>query len=171
MKSFKEFLNESSLSRIKAKSDKGGIATMSASRADKSAKENRARAKQLDKDIKGKGLPGATKVTGSYVEKDDDGKEKKVKERSHVVTSGKKGKRAFKKAVKSLGKKYGQDSVLTQTKKTGTLSATRKGGLGKKPKNKRPLGSTKTVGLGKFKPQGKNPEGQSQIKGKTFTYG
>ena len=144
---------------------------MSASRADKSAKENRARAKQLDKDIKGKGLPGATKVTGSYVEKGDDGKEKKVKERSHVVTSGKKGKRAFKKAVKSLGKKYGQDSVLTQTKKTGTLSATRKGGLGTKPKDKRPIGSTKGVGLGKFKPQGKNPEGQSQIKGKTFTYG
>ena len=161
MKSFKEFLNESSLSRIKSKSDKGGIATMSASRADKSAKEIRARAKQLDRDIKGKGLPGATKVTGSYVEKGDDGKEKKVKERSHVVTAGKKGKRAFKKAVKSLGKKYGQDSVLTQTKKTGTLSATRKGGLGKK----------KNIKLGKFKPQGKNPEGQSQIKGKTFTYG
>ena len=174
MKTFKDFcsqLDESSLSRIKSKSDKGGIATMSASRADKSKKENKARAKQLDKDIKGKGLPGATKVTGSYVEKGDDGKEKKVKERSHVVTSGKKGKRAFKKAVKSLGKKYGQDSVLTQTKKTGTLSETRKGGLGKKPKNKRPLGSTKRVGLGKFKPQGKNPEGQSQIKGKTFTYG
>ena len=174
MKTFQDFcsqLDESSLSRIKSKSDKGGIATMSASRADKSKKENKARAKQLDKDIKGKGLPGATKVTGSYVEKGDDGKEKKVKERSHVVTSGKKGKRAFKKAVKSLGKKYGQDSVLTQTKKTGTLSATRKGGLGTKPKDKRPLGSTKRVGLGKFKPQGKNPEGQSQIKGKTFTYG
>ena len=147
MKTFNEFcsqLDESSLSRIKSKSDKGGIATLSGSRDDKSKKENKARAKQLDKDIKGKGLPGATKVTGSYVEKGDDGKEKKVKERSHVVTSGKKGKRAFKKAVKSLGKK---------------------------PKNKRPLGSTKRVGLGKFKPQGKNPEGQSQIKGKTFTYG
>ena len=116
MKTFKQFLDESSLSRIKSKSDKGGIATMSASRADKSAKENRARAKQLDRDIKGKGLPGATKVIGSYVEKGDDGKEKKVKERSHVITAGKKGKRAFKKAVKSLGKKYGQDSVLTQTK-------------------------------------------------------
>ena len=169
MKSFKEFLNESSLSRIKSKSDKGGIATMSASRADKSAKENRARAKQLDKDIKGKGLPGATKVTGSYVEKGDDGKEKKVKERSHVVTSGKKGKRAFKKAVKSLGKKYGQDSVITQTKKTGTLSATRKGGLGTKPKNKRPLGSTKTVGLGKMRP-GRTGENDTKIKNKTFTY-
>ena len=162
MISFKEFLEESSLARIKSKSDKGGMAALSASRAGKSAKENRARAKQLDKDIRGKGLGGATKVTGSYVEKGDDGKEKKVKERSHVVTSGKMGKRKFKKAVKKLGKKYGQDSVLIQTKKTGTLSATRKGGLGK---------STKQVKLGKFKPQGKNPEGQSQIKGKTFTYG
>ena len=161
MISFKEFLEESSLARIKSKSDKGGMATLSASRAGKSAKENRARAKQLDRDIRGKGLGGATKVTGSYVEKGDDGKERKVKERSHVVTSGKMGKRIFKKAVKKLGKKYGQDSVLIQTKKTGTLSATRKGGLGK----------SKNIKLGKFKPQGKNPEGQSQIKGKTFTYG
>ena len=161
MISFEEFLEESSLARIKSKSDKGGMAALSASRAGKSAKENRARAKQLDKDIRGKGLGGATKVTGSYVEKGDDGKEKKVKERSHVVTSGKMGKRKFKKAVKKLGKKYGQDSVLIQTKKTGTLSATRKGGLGK----------SKNIKLGKFKPQGKNPEGQSQIKGKTFTYG
>ena len=160
MITFKEFMQESSLSRIKSKSDKGGMATMSASRADKSAKENRARAKQLDRDIRGRGLPGATKVTGRYVEKGDDGKEKKVKERSHVVTSGKMGKRKFKKAVKALGKKYGQDSVLTQTKKTGTLHRTRKGGLDKKGEN-----------VGRFQPQGKNPEGQSQIKGKTFTYG
>ena len=161
MKTFKEFMQESSLSRIKSKSDKGGIAILSGSRGDKSKKENKARAKQLDKDIRGKGLPGATKVTGSYMEKDKSGKEKKVKERSHVVSSGKMGKRKFKKAVKALGKKYGQDSVLTQTKKTGRLQATRKGGLGK----------AKGISVGKFKPQGKNPEGQSQIKGKTFTYG
>ena len=172
MKTFQEFMQESSLSRIKSKSDKGGMAALSASRGDKSARENRARAKQLDKDIRGRGLGGATKVTGSYMEKDKKtGEEKKVKERSHVVTSGKMGKRKFKKVIKSLGRKYGQDSVLTQTKKTGTLSATRKGGLGKKPRNKRKLGSTKRVGLGRFKPQGINPEGQSQIKGKTFTYG
>ena len=111
MKTYKEFVQESSLSRIKSKSDKGGMAILSGSRGDNSKKEKKARAKQLDKDIRGKGLPGATKVTGSYVEKGDDGKEKKVKERSHVVTSGKMGKRKFKKAVKSLGKKYGQDSV------------------------------------------------------------
>ena len=32
MKTFKDFLDESSLARIKSKSDKGGIAMMSASR-------------------------------------------------------------------------------------------------------------------------------------------
>ena len=47
------------------------MAILSGSRGDKSKKENQARAKQLDKDIRGKGLPGATKVTGSYVEKGD----------------------------------------------------------------------------------------------------
>ena len=55
---------------------------------------------QLDKDIRGRGFSrGATKVTGSYMEKGDDtGKERKVKERSHVVIDrGKMGKRKFKK--------------------------------------------------------------------------
>ena len=160
MKTLRQFLDESSLSRIKSKSDKGGMAILSGSRGDKSTKENRARAKQLDRDIKGKGLPGATKVTGRYDERDDKtGKTTKVKERSHVVTSGKMGKRKFKKAVKSLGKKYGQDSVITQTKKTGTLSATRKGGLGK----------DKRVSLGKMRP-GRTGENDTKIKNKTFTY-
>ena len=77
MKTYQDFmvecsqLDETSLSRIKSKSDKGGMAILSGSRGDKSKKENKARAKQLDKDIKGKGLPGATKVTGRYDERDD----------------------------------------------------------------------------------------------------
>ena len=168
MKTFNEFcsqLDESSLSRIKSKSDKGGMAIISGSRGDKSKKENKARAKQLDRDIKGKGLPGATKVSGRWTENPGTKDEKKVKERSHVVTSGKKGKRAFKKAVKSLGKKYGQDAVLTQTKKTGTLSATRKGGL-KDNQGK----NIKRAKAGKFKAGKTSPEGDTQIKGKTFTY-
>ena len=124
MKTYKEFMQESSLSRIKSKSDKGGMAIISGSRGDKSAKENKARAKQLDKDIRGKGLPGATKVSGRWDEKDEKtGKTTKVKERSHVVTSGKKGKRKFKKAVKALGKKYGQDcSVDTNQKDWYSIS-------------------------------------------------
>ena len=170
MKTFKEFcsqLDESSLSRIKSKSDKGGMAVSSGSRGDKSSKENKARAKQLDRDIKGKGLPGATKVQGRWDETDDKtGKTTKVKERSHVVTSGKKSKRKFKKAIKALGKKYGQDAVLTQTKKTGTLSATRKGGLGKDSQGK----DVKRAKAGTLKPGRTSPEGDTKIKGKTFTY-
>ena len=151
MKSFNEFIQESSLSRIKSKSDKGGMAILSATRTGKSSKENKARNKQLDKDIRGRGLPGATKVKGKW---------EGGSERSHVVSSGKKGKRKFKKEIKKLGKKYDQDAVIVQTKKSATLSATRKGGLG----------NTKRKGMGKFKPQGKSPEGVTQIKGKTFTY-
>ena len=160
MKSFKEFLNESSLSRIKSKSDKSGIAALSADRGDKSRKENKARAKQLEKDIRGKFGRGPTKVKGSYLENPGTKDERKVKEKSYVIDRGKLSKKKFKKKVKTLGKKYGQDSVLTQTKKTATLHRTRKGGLDKKGEN-----------VGRFKPQGKNPYGQSQIKGKTFSYG
>ena len=159
-------IDESSLSRIKSKSDKGGMAIISGSRGDKSKKENKARAKQLDRDIKGKGLPGATKVTGRWDEKDDKtGKTTKVKERSHVVTSGKKGKRKFKKDVKKLGKKYGQDAVLIQTKKTGTVSATRKGGLGKEAGK-----NVKRFAAGTMKPGRSSAEGDTKIKKKTFTY-
>ena len=93
MKTFRDFiddvrdeLEESSMSRLKSQSDKGGTAVMSASRGDKSSKENRARAKKLDKDIRGKFGKGATKVQGRYTEKDDKtGKERRVKERSHVI--------------------------------------------------------------------------------------
>ena len=169
MKTFRDFiddvrdeLEESSMSRLKSQSDKGGTAVMSASRGDKSSKENRARAKKLDKDIRGKFGKGATKVQGRYTEKDDKtGKERKVKERSHVIQSGKMGKRKFKKAVKSLGKKYGQDAVITQQKgdKSATLKRTRKGGLPKK-----------NIKLGRMKP-GTSGENDTKIKGKTYTYG
>ena len=143
------------------------MAVLSGSRGDKSSKENKARAKQLDRDIKGKGLPGATKVSGRWDEKDKKtGEVTKVKERSHVVTSGKKSKRKFKKAIKALGKKYDQDAVLTQTKKTATLTATRKGGLGKDSQGK----EVKRAGVGKMRPGRSSPQGDTKIKGKTFTY-
>ena len=165
MKTFRNFIddiNESSMTRLKSQSDKGGTAVMSASRGNLSAKENRARAKKLDKDIRGKFGKGATKVIGKYDEKNEKtGETKRVKERSHVIQSGKMGKRKFKKAVKSLGKKYGQDSVITQQKgdKDATLKRTRKGGLPKK-----------NIKLGRMKP-GTSGENDTKIKGKTYTYG
>ena len=164
MKTYKEFIEdiqESSLSRIQSKSQKSGVAAISADRGNLSRKENQARSQQLQKDIRGKFGRGPTKVKGSYLENPGSKDERKVKEKSYVIDRGKMGKRKFKKEVKKLGKKYGQDSVLTQTKKSGTLHATRKKGLGPK---------TKGIGVGKFSPQKKNPEGQSQIKGKIFSY-
>ena len=47
MITFKEFMQESSLSRIKSKSDKGGMAVLSATRSEKSAKENKERVEYI----------------------------------------------------------------------------------------------------------------------------
>ena len=168
MKTYKEFIEdiqESSLSRIQSKSQKKGVAAISADRGNLSRKENQARSQQLQKDIRSKFGRGPTKVKGSYLENPDSKDERKVKEKSYVIDRGKMGKRKFKKEVKKLGKKYGQDSVLTQTKKTGTLSATRKGGL-KDSQGK----NIKRAKAGKFRPGKSSPEGDTQIKKKTFTY-
>jgi hypothetical protein len=155
-------LNETSLNRVRSKSEKGGMAIMSAQRGDKSKKENKARSKQLEKDIKGAGLPGPTKVSGRYTENPGTAQEKKVGEKSHVVSSGKMGKKKFKKAVEKLGKKYDQDSVLIQRKPKG--SATIKG----TSKTSWP-GKGKNVKVGKMNP-GKTGEFDTKVKNKTFTY-
>ena len=154
-----EALEESSLSRLVRKGEKGGTAFMSAERGDKSNKENAARSKQLAKDVRGKGLPGPTKVEGQYKEA---GSDAPTKEKSYGISSGKMGKRKFKKAVKSLGKKYDQDSVLIQKdkKSDAKLHPTTKAG---KDDLKGWDGK-----VGKMKPGGKG-DMQTRIKGKTFT--
>ena len=155
-------MQESSLNRIRQKDKKGGMAIMSAQRGDKSKKENAARSKQLDKDIRGAGLPGATKVSGRYTENPGTKDEKKVGERSHVVSSGKMCNNKFKKAITKLGKKYDQDSVLIKKKPKAdaALVGTNKSsypGMGKSDK------------VGKLKP-GKSGEFDTKVKGKTFVY-
>ena len=169
MKSFSQFMvecssiQETSLNRIKSKSDKGGMAILSAQRGDKSSTENKVRSKQLEKDIRGAGLPGPTKVSGRYTENPGTSQEKKVGEKSHVVSSGKMGKRKFKKAVTKLGAKYNQDSVLVKKKPGGSaqLTGTSKTSWPGKGKN---------VKVGKMNP-GKTGEFDTKVKNKTFTYG
>ena len=106
MKTFQDFMvecysiQETSLNRIKSKSDKGGMAILSAQRGDKSSTENKARSKQLEKDIRGAGLPGPTKVSGRYTENPGPSQEKKV------------------------GAKYNQDSVLVKKKPGGSAQLT-----------------------------------------------
>jgi hypothetical protein len=167
MKTFQEFIvecssiQETSLNRVRSKSEKGGMAIMSAQRGDKSKKENKARSKQLEKDVRGAGLPGPTKVSGRYTENPGTSQEKKVGEKSHVVSSGKMGKRKFKKAITKLGKKYNQDSVLIQKKP--------KGGAQLVGTNKSWPGEGKRVKVGKMNP-GKTGEFDTKVKNKTFTY-
>ena len=160
MKTYSQFIQESSLTRVASKSDKGGVGFVSAERADKSKKENNARSKQLTKDIRGAGLPGPTKVEGQYKEA---GQDKPSKEKTSVVSSGKMGKRRFKKTMKKLGKKYDQDSVLVQKdkKSQGKLHPTTKAG-------KQDLKGWDGK-VGKMKPGGKG-DMQTRVKSKTFTY-
>ena len=192
MKTFQEFvvecsqIDESSLSRIKSKSDKGGMAILSRSRGDKSDKENKQRHGELKRRVRGAGLPGGTSVSGRYTEKDKSGKETKVGERSLVVTSGKTSKRKFKKTIEKLGTEQGmkqkrnfkgsssdnqdsdnqdsdnQDSVLIQRKKGGDAS------LKGTSKTSWP-GKGKNVKTGKMKP-GRTGEFDTKVKKKTFTY-
>ncbi len=156
-----EVVNETSLTRIMSKSKKGGMAIMSAQRGDKSKEENKARSRQLERDIRGAGLPGPTKVAGRYTENPGTEQEKKVGEKSHIITPGKKGKRKFKKAIEKLGKKYDQDSVLLQRKGGG--EATLKG----TSKTSWP-GEGKNVKIGSMKP-GRTGEFDTKVKNKTFT--
>ena len=156
-----EYIDETSLTRVMSKSKKGGMAIMSAQRGDKSKSENKARSRQLEKDVRGAGLPGPTKVSGRYTENPGTSQEKKVGEKSHIVTPGKKGKRKFKKAIEKLGKKYNQDSVLIQRKPGGssTLKGTSKTSWPGKGKN---------VKIGSMKP-GRTGEFDTKVKNKTFT--
>ena len=167
MKTFQEFmgecysLQETSLTRVMSKSQKGGMAIMSAQRGDKSKSENKARSRQLERDIRGAGLPGPTTVSGRYTENPGTSDEKKVGEKSHVITPGKKGKKKFKKVIEKLGKKYDQDAVLLQRKAGG--SATLKG----TSKSSWP-GEGKNVKIGSMKP-GRTGEFDTRVKNKTFT--
>ena len=161
MKTYSQFINESSLNRIASKTKKGGVGYISAERADKSKKENKARSKQLTKDIRGAGLPGPTKVEGQYKEA---GQTKPSKEQTKVVSSGRMGKRRFKKTLKRIAKKYQQDAVLIQknSKTQSKLHPTTKAG-------KQDLkGWDGKVGM--MKP-GTTGDMQTRIKGKTFTHG
>jgi hypothetical protein len=183
MKTFQQFvvecnsIQETSLNRVRSKSQKGGMAILSGQRGNKSSKENKERSKRTERRIRGAGLPGPTKVSGRYTENPGTPQEKKVGEKSHVVSSGKMGKRKFKKTIEKLGTERGlkhkkntkpgsskddQDSVLIQRKSKG--SATLKG----TSKQSWP-GKGKNAKVGKMRP-GRTGEFDTKVKNKTFTY-
>tara|TARA_Y100001963_G_scaffold139823_1_gene206095 strand:+ start:207 stop:704 length:498 start_codon:yes stop_codon:yes gene_type:complete len=153
-------LSEGGMSRVVRNSKSRSTAVLTASRGDKSNKQNKAANKDLQKKVRSLGY-GYRKVEGSYKEKDEKtGESKNVKEKSIVVNAPKKKFRKFKKQMKRLGKAANQDTVITKRAKSSAQL---------NPTNKR--GGKKSIRIGRVKPNTTSPEGQTRVKGKTYTYG
>ncbi len=118
-----------------------------------SEKDNRKKRKGLEKDLKKKGI-GYKKGVGEYKYTSDGGKEGTGREVSYQTSKpDKMSKRRFGKVMRRLGRKHGQESVITKDKdKPARLHDTQS----KKP--------GKSVNLGKSKP-GKHKEGDGETSG------
>ena len=152
-KTWREFLEEGNrTSRQLTKSKTQQTGNISADRGD-DEKKNRSSRKGLEKDLKKKGI-GYSKGVGEYSYKSDGGKEGTKKEVSYQTTPAKgMSKRRFGKVMRRLGRKHGQESVITKDKnKPARLHDTQ---------NKKP---DKSFALGKSKP-GKNPSKQGETSG------
>ncbi len=113
-------------------------------------KKNRASRKSLEKDLKKKGI-GYKKGVGEYKYSSGEGTGREV---SYQTSPGKgMSKRRFGKVMRRLGRKHGQESVITKKgDKPARLHDT---------ENKKP---DKSMTLGKSKP-GKNPSGMGETSG------
>ena len=132
MKSYREFISEAasrSLSRLHGHIQSGHmVGFISASRGNLSPAENNKRTKALRASLQQHGYTPVP-VKGEYIE-DHNGEKKKVKEKTFMIHSGQLPLRS-KKAVedhaallsdlKKHGEKYGQDTVLTVSKKHGSV--------------------------------------------------
>ena len=140
MLSFKEFIAEGGLARAISKSNTKVTGHISADRGSDEGK-NREKRKGLEKDLKKKGI-GYKKGVGQY--KYDDGKTG-TEVSYHTSKPDKMSKRRFGKISRRLGRKHGQESVITKDKdKSAKLHYTDKSGK-------------KSEGLGQEKP-GSHPQ-------------
>jgi hypothetical protein len=149
LKRFSDFLKEGNpTTRMLGKSKTQQTGNISADRGS-DAKKNKESRKGLEKDLKKKGI-GYKKGVGEY--KYDDGS--KGREVSYQTSPAKgMSKRRFGKVMRRLGRKHGQESVITKDKdKPARLHDTES----KKPKP--------SENLGKSKP-GKHPKGYGETSG------
>ena len=149
LKRFSDFIQEGNpTTRMMNKSKTQTTGNISADRGT-DAKKNKESRKGLEKDLKKKGI-GYKKGTGEY--KYDDGS--KGREVSYQTSPGKgMSKRRFGKVMRRLGRKHGQESVITKDKdKPARLHDTES----KKP--------GKSANIGKSKP-GKHPSGSGETSG------
>lgn len=127
---FKDFLQEASLSRVHSHVQNRNIGMITAHRGENTAKENASRNKELEKSIRSAGY-GFVKVKGRYIENHGTDKARAVDEDSYLVV-GKKGddKGHLLSFLKQHGQKYGQDSILhkSASDENAKLHGTREGG-------------------------------------------
>ena len=149
LKRFSDFIQEGNpTTRMMDKSKKQTTGNISADRGT-DAKKNKESRKGLEKDLKKKGI-GYKKGVGEY--KYDDGS--KGREVSYQTSPAKgMSKRRFGKTMRRLGRKHGQESVIT--KKAGKPARLHD------TESKKP---GKSVNLGKTK-AGKHPEGSGETSG------
>ena len=145
--SFSDFLNEGNQrARMMSKAKNQTTGSIAADRGT-DEKKNRASRKGLEKDLKKKGI-GFKKSVGKY--KYDDGSQ--GKEVSYQTSPGKgMSKRKFGKLTRRLGRKHGQESVIT--KKAGKPARLHD------TESKKP---GKSYNIGKEVKKGKNPSGEGE---------
>ena len=149
LKKFSDFIQEGNpTTRMMQKSKSQQTGNISADRGT-DAKKNKESRKGLENDLKKKGI-GYKKGVGEY--KYDDGS--KGREVSYQTSPAKgMSKRRFGKVMRRLGRKHGQESVITKDKdKPARLHDTES----KKPKPSEKLGKTKP---------GKHPKGYGETSG------
>ena len=134
-----------SLSRALQHTQESNVGIITAYRGEFDKKTNESRNQKLAQEIRSNGF-GYINVTGFYVENLGKEDETKVQEKSFFVTSNKNDGGKLKSFLKSMGKKYNQDSVFYKSADDldGTLIGTASG---------RWPGIGTEVNVGKFHPQ------------------
>lgn len=165
MKNFKEFVLESSLSRLQRGVVGHSAGAITAFRGEFTREENRARNKKLLAALMAKGF-SVTSVKGSYIENFGHKTQKEVGEESFfVINRGKDGDDGgeLERVLVQLGKTFDQDSILTIRGGEGTLVGT------SDRDNAYPgMGVRQKVGAAKF---GKaDGEFFSRVKGRQFAF-
>lgn len=111
MRTFKDHLLESSLSRVYAHTQDRNIGIISAHRGNLTIPENKSRTAELKSEIRK--LFGYVTIRGKYIENKGTDREKTVEEVSFLVIGNKSDDSGnLKGFLKKMGEKYNQDSVL-----------------------------------------------------------
>ena len=157
-------VEESSLSRLFKHMDKNDIGIISASRDQDdngnplSYKDNQKRTEQLLKELRNRGY-GPTKLRGHFEEEDPTDKKKKIKVKETAFFVVGKDGRDLLKDLKTLGKKFDQDSILHKAKGKKAVVAGTRAGI-----------SDFTVGNFNVPKLGQEFDALSKIGGRTFIF-